>query len=233
LQLVCNSSEVTTKSSLGAKKHTSIGVFGGTFDPVHEGHILLAEYVLHKELVDRILFLPAARPPHKTSALAPFDHRVAMLRLALAGRSGMSVSTLESRRDGPSYTVDSLRALHNEYPESPLSFIVGSDSLLELHLWHKYTEILSLADLIVISREGIDAGQCATAIENLPGGYRPVRVAGHNIRQRADGARILYLSGFTHSVSSSMIREQLLRGIQPEGLDDNVFSYIRQNHLYT
>lgn len=207
-------------------------MFGGTFDPVHEGHIRLAEYVLHKKLVDRILFLPAARPPHKPSTLAPFDHRVAMLRLALAGRGGMSVSTLESRRDGPSYTVDSLRALHNEYPELPLSFIIGSDSLLELHLWHKHPEILSLVDLIVLSREGIEDRQCVTAIENLPGGYELVSAAGHNLWQRADGARILYLSGFTYPVSSSMIREQLQEGIQPEGLDNNVFSYIRQNHLY-
>jgi len=95
-------------------------VFGGTFDPVHRCHLRLAEFVFDQGFLDQILFLPAANPPHKPKAIASFSHRIAMLKTALSGREKLSVSTLEARRRGPSYTVDSLRALQREYRNTRL-----------------------------------------------------------------------------------------------------------------
>ena len=215
------------------KNNHNIGVFGGTFDPVHEGHVALAQYVLDMGVTGEILFLPAACPPHKSSATALFSHRLAMLQLALTGKEKMAVSSLEAKRDGPSYTVDSLRLLRNSFPAGQLSFLMGADSLLELHLWYKYTEILRLADLIVVARKGISARQCRQTIVGLPGGYTMVPGTDPTVFRHSDGAEILYLAGFTHAVSSSMVRRQLQAGIRPRGLDENVFSYIQEHHLYS
>ncbi len=207
-------------------------MFGGTFDPVHEGHVSLAQYVLSKKLVQEILFLPAAQPPHKERSMAPFVHRVAMLRIAVTAGSDMSVSTLESRRCGPSYTVDSLQALHKEYPRSRLAFLMGADSLLELHQWYRYSEILHLADLIVVSRKGISDRECAGAIRRLTGYFIPVSNSTATFRQTEGGATIHYIADFSSPVSSSMVRRQLQAGKRPQGLDKNVFPYIQAHHLY-
>jgi len=214
------------------EKDQAIGIFGGTFDPVHEGHVSLARFVLAAELVQQILFLPAARPPHKGSGMAPFAHRVAMLKIALNAETSMSVSTLESRRSGPSYTVDSLRALHREYTGCKLSFLMGADSLLELHQWYRYDEIFAHADLIVISRAGISDRQCMDAIRRLPGDFMPAAESGSTFLRADRGASIHYLAGFSSPVSSSMVRRQLQSGRRPQGLDKAVFSYIRAQHLY-
>lgn len=207
-------------------------MFGGTFDPVHEGHVNLATHVLEKKLVQEILFLPAAQPPHKETASAPFAHRVAMLNIALAGKPDMSVSTLESRRCGPSYTVDSLQALHKEYPGSRLAFLMGADSLLELHQWYRYPEILRLADLIVVARKGISDRECSDTIQRLAGNFLPVSGSGTTFRKADGGAMIHYIADFSSPVSSSMVRGQLQAGKRPCGLNTPVFSYIQAHHLY-
>ncbi len=214
------------------KEQQRIGVFGGTFDPVHEGHISLAQYVVSNKLVQKLLFLPAAQPPHKQIAVAPFVHRVAMLKIALGTETTMPVSTLESRRCGPSYTVDSLHALHREYPGCRLVFLMGADSLLEFHQWYRYSEILCLADLIVISRNGIDDRKCTDAIRQLSGNFIPVSNSESTFCQTDGNSTIHYITGFSNSVSSSRIRLQLQAGMRPRGLDEHVFTYIRYHHLY-
>ncbi|HHD62944.1 MAG TPA: nicotinate (nicotinamide) nucleotide adenylyltransferase [Desulfobulbaceae bacterium] len=212
------------------KKLHRIGIFGGTFDPVHEGHVRLAEFVLAQGIVDLILFLPAARPPHKAEAIAPFFHRISMLKKVISGRAEFAVSTLEGRRQGPSYTVDSLQALKCEYGDTRLFFLLGADSLIELHHWHHFAEIFQLAALIVAARSGLSDEQCYQAIRKLPGNFTSDRQC--RLWKRDDGAEIYYLKGFSCPVSSSEVRKQLQKGVRPQGVAAEVFWYIQEHKLY-
>src|SRR2546421_10674015 len=113
-----------------------VGVFGGTFDPVHLGHLIMAEQCREQAELDQIWFVPAARPPHKRErSLPPFVHRVEMLALAIAGMPAFRVDELEKDRPGPSYTAETLQTLHERYPETQLSLLLGSDSLPDLPGW--------------------------------------------------------------------------------------------------
>ena len=133
-------------------------VFGGTFDPVHFGHFGLAEYILEHGHADRIVFLPAPHPPHKPGfEPAPFADRVAMLRAAIGDHPGMSVSELEAERTGPSYTVDTLDILKARYPETRFVWVIGSDSLNQLHLWHKAERLVRENRFLAYPRPGAEA----------------------------------------------------------------------------
>jgi nicotinate-nucleotide adenylyltransferase len=137
---------------------TMTAVFGGTFDPVHTGHIGLAEYLLKTGRVSRVVFLPAPHPPHKPgNEPAPFADRAAMLRAAVAGHDGMSVSEIEAERTGPSYTVDTLDILKKRYPAEHFVWVVGSDSLNQLHLWHEAERLVRENRFLAYPRPGAEA----------------------------------------------------------------------------
>src|SRR5947208_1906075 len=123
-----------------------VGVFGGTFDPVHVGHLILAEQCRDRAKLDQVLFVPALVPPHKREqALTPFAQRVEMLTLAISGHAPFRVEELEKDRSGPSYTVDTLTQLGRQRPGDEWCFIIGSDSLHDLPIWHQPRRILELA----------------------------------------------------------------------------------------
>lgn len=133
-----------------------IGIFGGTFDPVHYGHLLLAEYSLEQCRLDQIWFLPAAVPPHKQDReLTAAEHRVQMLQLALGGHECMQVSTMEFERGGVSYTLDTLEAIHRQHPDVELFLLMGADSLHELPSWREPDRICQLATLAVVQRPDV------------------------------------------------------------------------------
>jgi nicotinate-nucleotide adenylyltransferase len=130
-----------------------VGVFGGTFDPVHLGHLILAEQCREQAKLDQVLFVPAALPPHKqTQPLSSFAQRVEMLALAISGHSAFRIDKLEEDRAGPSYTVHTLTQLCADRPGDELSFIIGSDSLHDLPIWYQPQRILELATLLVMAR---------------------------------------------------------------------------------
>ena len=129
------------------------GVFGGTFDPVHLGHLILAEQCREQAKVDQVLFVPAAMPPHKQDQpLTPFGQRVEMLSLAISGHPPFRIEELEKDRPGPSYTVETLTQLQQARPGDDLCFIIGSDSLHDLPLWYQPRRILELTTLLVVAR---------------------------------------------------------------------------------
>jgi nicotinate-nucleotide adenylyltransferase len=130
-----------------------IGVFGGTFDPIHLGHLVLAEQCREQAKLDQVLFVPAALPPHKQrQPMAPFSQRVEMLALAIAGHPPFRIDELEKDRTGPSYTADTLTALQQRLPGNELCFILGADCLPDLPSWHQPRRVLELATLLVVAR---------------------------------------------------------------------------------
>lgn len=131
-----------------------IGIFGGTFDPIHYGHLRTAFEVQQALSFGEVRFVPAGDPPHRGVTFATADRRLAMVRIAVDGQPGFVVDDREVRRDGPSYTVDTLAELRREFPERPLGLILGMDAFLGLPDWHRRDEILDFAHIVVAHRPG-------------------------------------------------------------------------------
>src|SRR5437660_5161270 len=130
-----------------------IGILGGTFDPVHLGHLIMADHCREQGQLDQVWFIPAARPPHKQDRpLTPFVHRVEMLALAIAGMPSFRIDELEKDRPGPSYTVETLQELQGRHPDTQFALLLGSDCLPDLPSWKNPTRIVELAELLVFSR---------------------------------------------------------------------------------
>ena len=135
---------------------TRLGIFGGTFDPPHTGHLILAETAADDLALDRVLFVPAADPPHKAASdvRAPAAHRAAMVERAIAGNPRFALSRVDLDRPGPHYTVDMLHLLRREHPDAALYFLIGGDSLRDLPTWSRPAELITLATLAVMRRPG-------------------------------------------------------------------------------
>jgi nicotinate-nucleotide adenylyltransferase len=128
-------------------------VFGGTFDPIHLGHLILAEQCREQARLEQVWFVPSARPPHKLDQhQTPFDRRVEMIELAIAGHAGFRVEPLERDRPGPSFTADTLETLRSTHPEADLHWVLGADCLPDLPGWHEPRRIVSQAGLLVVAR---------------------------------------------------------------------------------
>jgi nicotinate-nucleotide adenylyltransferase len=134
-----------------------IGVFGGTFNPPHIGHLIVAESAKEALSLDTVLFIPCASPPHKSSrSLADAECRLEMVKLAISGNSSFQASDIEIQRGGRSYTIDTLRALTAMYPRAQLYLLIGIDNLLELHTWKEPHEIFGLAEVVSVNRPGFE-----------------------------------------------------------------------------
>ena len=170
-----------------------IGVYGGSFDPVHLGHLLLAECCREQAGLDRVLFVPAATQPHKQDRrLAHPQHRVDMLRLATGGHSAFEVATLEIDRGGVSYTIDTLAAIQASHPGDELCLLLGPDAFAGLPTWHEPRRIAELATLVVAERESLDdlrAVATSAALAELLGARRLAEVLDRRVRMPAVGIR--------------------------------------------
>jgi len=176
-----------------------IGVFGGSFDPVHVGHLIAAECCREQAGLDRVVFVPAAVPPHKRDrVLAAPEHRLEMLRLATGGHDAFAVSTIELARGGVSYTVDPLAALAAAHPGAELRLVLGPDALADLPTWREPARILELALPLAVEREALDdvAALAADArLAVLLGRERLERVVAQRVRMPAIGIRATALRG--------------------------------------
>lgn len=132
----------------------AIGVFGGSFDPIHIGHLRTAWELLQNLSLDEVRFLPCRVPPHRDMPVAPAELRLQMVRAATRGQPGFVVDTRELKREGPSYSVDTLASLRGDYPERPLALLVGMDALLGFPDWHRWQEIFDFAHVVVAHRPG-------------------------------------------------------------------------------
>ncbi len=167
-----------------------LALYGGTFDPVHHGHLLLARDALDELTLDRVIFIPSALSPHKlASNPAPSDLRLHMLAAALADEPGFAIDVGELTRPGPSFTIDTVERLRDAHPGAQLYYLIGADNLRELHTWRRIDDLRRLVEFVVLGRGDTDAA---------PHGFRVVGrrvdISATEIRQRvARGASIRYL----------------------------------------
>jgi nicotinate-nucleotide adenylyltransferase len=194
-----------------------LGILGGTFNPPHVGHLVMAQEALDQLGLDRVVLMPVSRPPHKEAADDPGpEARLELCRLAVAGDERLAVSALEIERGGASYTADTLRELHARQPEQELTFIVGGDMAHSLPAWREPEAVLSLARLAVAEREGVRREDIATRLSEL-----------HR------GDRVVFFDMPRIDVSSSSIRRRVAEGRPVRYLvPDAVADAISDHHLY-
>jgi len=170
-----------------------IGVLGGTFDPPHHGHLIVAGDVCEALSLDRLLLVPSAEPPHKPGAVqASAEQRLRLVRAAVEGDSRFEVDDLELRRTGPSYTVDTLRLLRERHPGCELYFLIGVDQVRELHTWREPEEVARLATLVAVSRGGEDPGASPYPLRRVA--VTRIDISATEVRRRVrEGRSIRYL----------------------------------------
>jgi len=184
------------------------GILGGTFNPVHIGHLILAEEAREKLKLDKIIFIPTALPPHKENLdIANADDRLKMLKLAIKGNKFFEVSDIEIKRRGRSYTIDTLRELKNRFSHDDLYFIIGSDLLKYINEWKDLEDINKMVKFIAATRPGFPLEQIPAYIHTLA--IRAVDVSGFEVRQ-------------------CVKENKSFRYLVP----DKVFDYIKKRKLY-
>ena len=200
------------RSAASTEVPLRLGVFGGSFNPVHLGHLLAADDVRRQLQLDRVLLVPACRPPHKRGPLAPYRHRLEMTRLAITGRPRLELCRIEEERSGPSFTVDTLAQLRSLYPGAALYLIVGADQYGEVSSWRQPELLTRLARVVVMSR---------------PGAARPAPFPGH------DRHRVLFRDVIPVAIAAAAIRARLAKGRSVRYmLPLKVGEYAKRHRLY-
>lgn len=196
----------------------NIGIFGGTFNPVHKGHVSALKKILSAVSLDRVLVLPDRIPPHKSAeGLVSGSDRLEMCRIAFSDVENTEVSDWELKNEGKSYSVITLRHFHEAFPEDKLYFIMGSDMLASFESWYRYEEILTLCSLICVSRSQEDTD----------------RLEGYADKLRSKGGEVIIVPVEPFEISSSQIRDMLKKKLDCTCyLDENVVQYIMAKNLY-
>lgn len=206
-----------------------IGVFGGTFDPIHYGHLRTAFEMLQALRFEEVRFMPCGDPPHRGVTFADAELRYRMVEAAIAGQDGFTADDRELHREGPSYTIDTLIELREEHPERSLGLIVGMDAFLGLSTWHRWNELLDVAHIIVAHRPGWKAPDIGSLGELITehGTHRVDDV--HN----ATHGRILIHAVTQLEISSTEIRDLIAAGRDPRFLmPDALRNLIQEKEIY-
>lgn len=216
-----------------------IGILGGSFDPVHMGHIGLAQETHTRFSLDQILFLPAFQSPHKPHIpLASSTHRMAMLRLALKGNAHFSISDTELRKEEVSYTIDTINRFRLKYSSSELYLMMGYDNILDLDLWKDSREIMKNCHILVASRPGLKAFNSKGKIFGLFNGDSPYRLGKiknktQEFIHRETGKKLIVYDISPRDISSSVVRERLVLGKPVDNLlPPEVETYIIEHQIY-
>lgn len=193
-----------------------IGIMGGTFDPIHQGHIRMAQCALHSMELDRVLMLPSGNPPHKPE-ITPAEDRYRMVCAACAGLDGLEPCREEIDRSGVIYTVDTLSILQEKYPKAELYYLIGADTLMELHNWRRYETVLTLCTFLVFPRSWT---------------YTPQQLTEERKRLTALGGRFILLDMEVVDISSTSIRQAIRGGENLPELPIQVREYAQAGSLY-
>jgi nicotinate-nucleotide adenylyltransferase len=213
---------------------TRIGLLGGTFNPIHNGHLKTAELVSRRLGLKRVLFIPSYIPPHKESFdVLPARHRMKMVRLALQDYPGFFPSTVEIDSPRTSYSIHTIPKIKNIHPCAELFFILGIDAFLEIETWREYRKVLDLCSFAVISRPGYSLDK-AWSLLGAEYADRITTLPGEGGEPSASGRPLVYLLDMeTPDISSTDIRNRIRAGHSIEGLvPDPVAVYIQSNGLY-
>ena len=216
------------------KKPQRLGLFGGTFNPIHYGHLRSAEEVFEALDLHQIWFIPAALPPHKTGAdVTAFEVRLAMTRLAVGRHPRLSVSDVEGRRPGKSYSIETLRHFREEFgPQAELYFILGLDAMLEIAFWKDYRELFTLSHFVVLDRPGYDRDLLGELLRReVHPEFRSLPSGGGF--QHPGGYRVLFQATTLMDISATRIRGLVRQGSSIRYLlPEPVRRFILKNRLY-
>lgn len=197
-----------------------VGIMGGTFNPVHNGHLFLAEHAFEQVNLDYVLFMPTMNPPHKTNEdIIPAEHRLNMVKMAIKGNPNFILSDLELNRPGLSYTSDTLKILKEKESDTEFYFIAGADSLMMITHWKDPQTIMELSTLVIGGREDYTPDQLKEQAKYLEKTYN---------------AKIIFLDMPLIEISSEKIRQRIMKGKSIRYyVPDEVLSYIKLHNLYT
>ncbi|MCR5254387.1 MAG: nicotinate-nucleotide adenylyltransferase [Acetatifactor sp.] len=195
------------------------GVLGGTFNPIHKGHVKLANEAKVQADLDKVYFVPTGVPYlKKQNTVLDSGHRLKMVELAISDYDCFETSDMEIKRKGNTYTYETLQEFHSLYPDDELFFIMGADCLFTIEKWYRPEIIFELSTLIAVGRDDLDE--------------RDVKIKAKDLEDRF-GAKIIIIDFEMINISSTMIRDSLKENeSMPDLLDEKVFEYIKENHLY-
>lgn len=203
-----------------------IGIYGGTFDPVHFGHLRTAVEIKALFDLDEVRLIPCANPPHRTAPLTPPSMRLQMLQLALANSQGLVADGCELDRTGPSYTVDTLRELRAAHGDTPLLLFMGMDAFADLERWYQWPHLFDYAHIVVMTRPGF------TVPADI-GSKRDRLVSNAALLQQAPGGKLFFQHVTQLDISATAIRNLIAKRQNPRFLlPDSVIDFIRQHNLY-
>jgi nicotinate-nucleotide adenylyltransferase len=212
-----------------------VAVFGGTFDPIHFGHLRLAQELAESVHLEEVRFMPGGTPPHRAAPQVTAEQRLEMVRLALGNNPLFKLDDREVRRRGPGYTVDTLVELRAEVgTERPLCLLLGADAFLELATWHRWHELFSLAHIIIAHRPGFPPESWPARMPEPLAREYSARLMRQPFAVHLSAAGGIVTQAIAAlDISASMIRDSLARDVSPRYLlPDPVLDYIRTNGLY-
>lgn len=198
----------------------NIGLFGGTFDPIHNGHLHIAQAFAEQVQLNSVIFLPAGEPYHKKSARTAAAHRLAMVEAAIAHESRFAVSDIDIVRDGATYTIDTIQIFKQHFPSAQLWFLMGMDSLMQLYTWKNWQTLVRQTNIAVAAREN-------TALQNAPAPLHSW------LGEALNNGSLKLLTAPEYDVSSTQIRAAIAAGQSTaQWLPESVANYIRVQGLY-
>jgi len=206
-----------------------LALFGGTFDPVHYGHLRCADEVRQKLNLDQLYLLPAGTPPHRSAPLATAKQRLEMLNLAQTEFPHLAIDDREVRRDGASYMVDTLMSFRQEFPQRPLLLLIGQDAANDLHNWFKWEQLFELAHIVILTRPGVKTEYR----QNLAKQIQRRLISDVQKLLLSKAGTVLHLEVSSIDISATTIKSIMRLGRSPRSMmPEAVWGYINENRLY-